>query len=170
MENCVNSANVTGKTEVGGIVGYTRDYFHDADGYVIACGSTADATITATNGNAGGITGISLKDNAHANTLSSIVACYSASTISAKTPGTIIGSATNATIIGSWALTNGAEKLSGHNNPVSLGSFNYDSAADVTAADVDAMNAAIANFNNEGREVQCNRTWSWTNGNMPVLQ
>ena len=170
LENCINSANVTGKTEVGGIVGYTRDYFHDADGYVIACGSTADATITATNGNAGGIAGVSLKDNAHANTLSSIVACYSASTISAKTPGTIIGSATNATIIGSWALTNGAEKLSGHNNPVSLGSFNYDSAADVTAADVDAMNAAIANFNNEGREVQCNRTWSWTNGNMPVLQ
>lgn len=54
---CKNSADVTGKSLVGGVVGMNRAYNTGRDGYVIACGSTEESTITATDGYAGGIVG-----------------------------------------------------------------------------------------------------------------
>jgi hypothetical protein len=168
--NCVNNADVTGKTSVGGVVGQSRDYWSNVEGYTIACGSTAEATITATNGSAGGVVGITVKDNNHENTVSYIVACYSMSSVSAKNAGAFVGSSTNGTITASWAA-NGVAKLSGYSTLKNESSYTYANAGEVTQSDVDAMNQAIATYNaTAGIEQTCPYTWEWTNGSLPVLK
>lgn len=173
--NCVNSADVYGNSSVGGVVGYHRDYYraetdrngilHDiADGYVIACCSTADATITATNSKVGGIVGDALADNSHTGTKAWIVACSSESNIKGDKKGGILGNMQqNTTVVGCW--TNSAAVVGAGTNIVA----SYGSADQV---DVDAMNAAIADYNANAPEIEhpiCNAQWVLVGG-QPVLQ
>ncbi len=168
--NCVNNADVTGKTYVGGVVGYTRDYHHDTDYYVIACGSTAEATITAKDGSVGGVAGYAMTDDSHRNTVGYIVACYSQSSVSGKKSAVILGSSSNSTVIASVGVKNGTTQACDSDCTVN-GVFAYDNAAAVTQADVDAMNQAIATYNaTSGIEQTCPYTWEWTNGSLPVLK
>ena len=174
--NCKNYAGVTGVSNVGGIVGYTRDYHHYKDGYIVACTTYPEATITATNGNAGGIAGHTLADNQHANTYMHIVACTSLSNVVGKTSGCIIGNIRHGQhTAGCVAVKNGATKLYGSGIPTTESHIKdailYDAVGDATQAHVDALNAAIAHFNNLNppAEAFCNFTWTLVNG-FPVLQ
>ena len=168
---CENHADVTGESSVGGIVGYTRDYHHNKDGYIVACRSYEDATITATDGNAGGIAGFTLADRNHTNTYMHIVACESLSKIVGKTTGCIIGRIDHKQhTAGCVAVKNGAEKLYGAGSPTTephvKDAILYDAANGATQADVDALNAAIAHYNskNPPLEAQCGFTWVLDNG------
>ena len=173
---CENNANVTGESSVGGIVGYTRDYHHNKDGYIVACVSGADAVITATNGCVGGVAGYALTDNNHQNTYMHIVACGSFSKIEGNTEGCIIGQIVHKQhTAGCVAVKNGAEKLYGSGAPTTEAGVTdailYDAASGATQADVDALNVAIAHYtsNNPPQEAQCNVRWALDNGFL-VLQ
>jgi len=168
---CENHADVTGKSAVGGIVGYTRDYHDNKDGYIVACRSYEDATITATDGNAGGIAGFTLADRKHTNTYMHIVACGSLSEIVGKTKGCIIGRIDHKQhTAGCVAVKNGAEKLYGVGSPTTESHVKdailYDAANGATQADVDALNNAIAHYNsnNPPIEAQCGFSWVLDNG------
>ena len=174
--NCKNYADVTGNSNVGGIVGYTRDYHHNKDGYIVACATYAEAKITANNGNAGGIAGATLADNNHTNTYMHIVACTTLSEIVGNTKGCIIGSINHGQhTAGCVAVKNGATVLYGKNKPSTesgiVDAKLYDAASGATQADVDALNAAIAHYNEKNPPVEskCNYTWALVNG-FPVLQ
>ena len=169
--DCKNSADVTGESAVGGIVGYTRDYHHNKDGYIVACMSYADATLKATNGHVGGIAGFTLADNNHTNTYMHIVACGSFSKIEGKTKGCIIGTIShNQHTAGCVAVKNGAEKLYGSGAPATEAGITtailYESASGATQADVEALNAAIKHYNanNPPQEAECGFTWVLSNG------
>ncbi len=177
---CVNSADVTGSSTVGGIVGYSRDYHISADAYVIACASTADATLaaTATKGYVGGICGHDFIDfTNHKNTKAYILGCYSHSTISGSNGGSILGLSNNMniTVTGSYGVNNGIAKAIGSGSVTGV-YYSYDAVADVAQADVDAMIQAIADFNAlnivtlQGEAVTCPYTWTWTSGNWPAIQ
>lgn len=168
--HCINNADVTGNQDVGGVVGETRTYNTDFDGYVIACGSTEKATITAAT-RAGGVAGSAFKDDSHLNTKAYVVACYSTSLINGSSKsGAITGNAQICTIVGSWAAKNGISVAYGQNTPSLIASYIYDSANDLTQADVDAMNQAIADYNATSGAVTCPYTWIWTSGNWPTIQ
>ncbi len=168
--HCINNADVTGNQDVGGVVGETRTYNTDFDGYVIACGSTEKATITAAT-RAGGVAGSVFKDDGHLNTKAYVVACYSTSLINGSSKsGAITGNAQICTIVGSWAAKNGISVAYGQNTPSLIASYIYDSANDLTQADVDAMNQAIADYNATSGAVTCPYTWIWTSGNWPTIQ
>ena len=174
--NCKNYADVTGVSNVGGIVGYTRDYHHNADGYIVACTTYPEATITATNGEAGGIAGYTLADNQHTNSYMHIVACTSLSKVVGNTSGCIIGRIHHGQhTAGCVAVKNGATKLYGKNKPTTESHITdailYDAVGDATQADVDALNAAIAHYKNLNPPTHaiCNFTWTLVNG-FPVLQ
>ena len=174
--DCKNYADVTGYSQVGGIVGYTRDYHHNKDGYIVACTTYPVATITATNGYAGGIAGYTLADNQHTNTYMHIVACTSLSEIVGKTKGCIIGYINHGQhTAGCVAVKNGATTLYGKNKPTTESHVKdailYDAATGATQADVDALNAAIDHYNGltPPTEAQCNYTWTLVN-NFPVLK
>ena len=176
IANCKNYADVTGNSAVGGIVGYTRDYHHNKDGYIVACTTYPEATITAKNGNAGGIAGYTLADNQHTNTYMHIVACTSLSNIVGKTKGCIIGQIDHGQhTTGCVAVKNGATALYGKNKPTTEAGVKdailYDEANGATQADVDALNAAIAHYNgtNPPAEAVCDFEWALVNG-FPVLQ
>jgi len=172
---CKNYADVTGNSSVGGIVGYTRDYHHNKDGYIVACVSDANATIIATGGCVGGIAGYTLADNQHTNTYMHIVACGSFSEVVGKTKGSIIGTISHGQhTTGCVAVKNGADKLYGSGTPTTeagvTAAILYDAADSATQADVDALNAAIAHYNsnNPPQEAKCNHTWVATTG-LPKL-
>lgn len=169
--NCVNSADVTGKNNVGGVVGYSREYNTGRDAYVIACGSTADAAVKATDKYAGGIVGQVLKDNNHEGVVSYIVASYSNSAVTAKYASTMVGASVNGSIIGSYSVKNGTEKYSGGSGSFNrIASEHFTDANEVTEEFVAEMNAAIDAYNNTvGIEVTCPYRWSWSSGNWPVL-
>ena len=177
--NCKNYADVTGVSNVGGIVGYTRDYHHNADGYIVACTTYPEATITATGGKdsyAGGIAGHTLADNQHTNTYMHIVACTSLSKVVGNTIGCIIGDIDHGQhTAGCVAVKNGATKLYGKNKPTTESHITdailYDAVGDATQADVDALNDAIEHYNNLNPPTHaiCNFTWTLVNG-FPVLQ
>lgn len=178
--NCVNNADVTGSDAVGGIVGYSRDYHISADGYVIACASTADATITATasNGKVGGICGYDFIDiNSHKNTKAYILGCYSHSNVDGNIKGSILGQSNNAniTVTGSYGVNNGTDKAIGKGLVTGV-YYNYNAVAEVTQEHVNAMIQAIADFNAlnivtlQGESVTCPYTWTWTSGNWPTIQ
>ena len=173
--DCKNSADVTGESSVGGIVGYTRDYHHNKDGYIVACVSDANATIIATDGSVGGIAGYTLADNQHTNTYMHIVACGSFSEVVGKTKGCIIGTIRHGQhTTGCVAVKNGTDKLYGSGAPTTedgvTAAILYDAADGATQADVDALNAAIAHYNsnNPPQEAKCNHTWVATAG-LPML-
>ena len=174
--DCENRADVTGHSSVGGIVGYTRDYHHNKDGYIVACTTYPEATITATNGNAGGIAGYTLADNQHTNTFMHIVACTSLSEIVGTTCGCIIGNITHGQhTAGCVAVKNGAEVLYGSGKPTTESHVEdailYDAATGATQEDVDALNAAITHYNSltPPEEAYCDYTWTLEN-NFPVLK
>ncbi|MBO7285093.1 MAG: hypothetical protein J6U69_00660 [Alistipes sp.] len=177
--DCENRADVTGNSSVGGIVGYSRDYHHNKDGYIVACTTYPEATIKATkatNGKAGGIAGGVMTDNGHSNTYMHVVACTSFSKIEGATKGCIAGSISGKQHTASCvAVKNGANVLYGNGKPTTESDVEdailYDAATDASQADVDALNAAIAHFNelNPPAEAVCNYTWTLEN-NFPVLK
>ena len=173
--DCENYADVTGSSGVGGIVGGTRDYHHNKDGYIVACITYPEATITATKGVAGGIAGTTLADNQHSNTYMHIVACTSLSEVVGATKGCIIGQISHGQhTAGCVAVKNGATVLYGKGKPTTESHVKdailYDAATGATQADIDALNAAIAHYAemNPPQESQCNYTWKMVNG-FPVL-
>lgn len=171
---CVNNADVTGNTNVGGVVGMNRAYNTGREGYVIACSSTEDATIHATGQYAGGIVGNAFKDNKQENTVGHIVACYSLSTVTGKNNATLAGFSTNGTIRSSWAWKNGVSSYAHYSNGGKferINSDHFDTTDEIKEEFVNAMNQSIAEYNNiEGIEITCPYTWSWTSGSWPVLK
>lgn len=176
--NCINNADVTGSSTVGGVCGQSREYNTGVNGYLIACGSTADATITATgtDGAVGGVVGSAVIDRKnHGNDVESyVVACYSNSSISGgKYRGTILGTNNNCIIRASWGEKNGATEIAGYTatQPTLYSTYSFDSVSNVTQTEVDNMNQAITDYNNrpdiEG--YTCDYVWSWTSGGWPTL-
>ncbi|MBE6206888.1 MAG: hypothetical protein E7133_07480 [Rikenellaceae bacterium] len=153
VRDCVNKADVTGKSEVGGIAGYARDYHHtQQNGYIISCSSEgATLTATASSPAIGGICGRALHDySSHPNAHMFIVGCYSTSTIvapRANIHGSILGSTQNNQddVIACLAVTP-LTKVVG-NGIASATSKNVASEADITTADIEALNNAIDAYN-----------------------
>ena len=169
--DCVNSADVTGDGTVGGVVGMSREYNTNVNGYLIACGSTSDATITATTSNAGGVTGNTINDPNHSNAEGFVVACYSTSAIVGNNSGVVLGYSNHSVLRASWGAQNGSNIITGSFTPTMYSVYKFADASAVTQADVDAMNQAIADYNAiSGIEQTCPYTWSWTNGSWPVLK
>jgi hypothetical protein len=174
--NCHNYADVTGKSSVGGIVGYTRDYHHNKDGYIVACTTYPQASIVATNGTVGGIAGYTLADNQHTNTYMHIVACTSLSYVSGSTAGCIIGTINHGQHTAACvAVKNGATKLYGKGTPTTESNVEdailYNAVGEATQADVDALNYAIDHYNETTppTESECPYRWVLVDG-FPVLQ
>ena len=175
---CDNHADVTGLSSVGGIVGYTRDYHHNKDGYIVACRSYEDATITA-DGYVGGIAGCTLADSQHTNTYMHIVACASFSKIVGDDgyKGCIIGMINHRQhTAGCVAVKNGATTLYGKGAPttdsIAEDAILYDNFNDTNQTDIDSLNAAIDHYNskNPPAEAKCDYHWgSGSGNNSPVL-
>ena len=173
---CDNHANVTGASNVGGIVGYTRDYHHNKDGYIVACRSYEDATITA-DGNVGGIAGFTLADSQHTNTYMHIVACASFSEIAGTNNGCIIGMINHRQhTAGCVAVKNGATTLYGKGAPTTESDVEdailYDNFSQTTEEDLKDLNAAIKHYNgkNPPAEAKCDYHWGIDSvNNSPVL-
>ena len=177
VRNCVNNASVSGYSYVGGIAGLSRDYTTDqASSYIIGCKNTGN--IIGTSSTIGGIAAYILCDEAnHNNSESVIVACYSTATVISGTSliGLIGGLERSGRIYGSWAYkTASVSKVIGKiNNNQPKACYAFDSAAAITEADVDAMNAAIADYNvgkSAGDYNYCPYTWRYVAGGSPVLQ
>ena len=172
---CKNYADVTGYSAVGGIAGYSRDYHHNADGYVVACTSYGDATLTSTakNGSVGGIIGHTLQDSNHENTRMPIVACTSYSELTGTNSpkkGCFIGYGGSTTVIASIATSNGSNKILGTGYGSSKAVYIYGTNVAGTDAEVEAMNAEIAAYNETAPvEAQCNHQWVVT-AYLPKLQ
>lgn len=169
--HCNNAASVSGTSSVGGIVGHSRDYHINRSVYIIACGNSGN--VTATNSGVGGITGANFRDNNHTGSEAGVIACWSTATAVSGTgsDGLLVGYNTYTDMVyASWAL-----KASGLSNLVGSLSYTacyaYGSASEITQADVDAMNAAIAAYNSTraGKQSYCPYTWSWTAGSLPEL-
>lgn len=171
--HCDNAASVNARYQAGGIVGYSREYQNNRNGYVIACGNTGN--VAATSSRAGGIVGYNLQDTGNFNSSeSAVIACWStAESITASSErGLLVGKAYYSKSIhyASWAIkTTSLTNLVP--NTETTACYAYGSAADITQADVDAMNAAIAAYNSTraGEQSYCPYTWSWTAGNLPIL-
>ena len=179
--NSTNSAYVENKGDyAGGIAGYSRDYQINRSAYIIAC--TNNGNVISTSKYVGGITGYNLCDVNHTPSESSIVACSSvAADLKGKDNdkiGLLVGRAyaNSGTVInnyhyGSWALkTSSVSALV--NNGGMTSCFAYGSVAEISQADVDEMNAAIATYN-AGRSAAdasyCPYTWILSSDNTPVL-
>ena len=168
VKTSYSAATVDGLNLVGGITGQNMDYFHNQDGLIIAC--VNDGIITG-DSNVGGITGCSEEIKDLVNAQSYIVAsCTRAS--EADYTNIIAGNAVRCVAnYGSWGLKTKADQ-----QPLPAGTYTacyaYDSAAAITQADVDAMNAAIDEYNT-GRTADdptyCAYKWAWTEGNLPEL-
>ena len=150
---CVNNADVTARTQVGGIAGSHQSYYRYTDAYIIGCTTTAKATITATDGYAAAFAGHTRRDNSsHINTRTWIVGCASESTVIAPLAGTMVGNCVKNNgeygncIAASYAVTNGTA-FAAKGNPQIEAAYNFAAATAATQADVDAMNAAIEAFN-----------------------
>ena len=166
---CVNNADVEAGYAAGGIVGCAQEYLNNVNTYVIACGSTSEATVKA--GGAGGLIGINTKDNGHTNGFNYIVACYSESKIQGENIGTMIGESRNSEITASWAVKNGISNYAGWYSVTLVASNHYSNASEITEEIVNEMNEAIKTYNEtSGVEVTCPYTWSWTSGSWPVLK
>ena len=178
IRNCVNNASVSGYSYVGGITGYTREYTTDmASGYIIGCKNTGK--IKGTQSNIGGIVGYSLFDDKNHNNVESIVvACCSTATevVGSSYYGLLLGREHYGLTYGSWAYkTASVSKVIGYSvyNTQPKACYAFDSAASITEADVDAMNAAIADYNvgkSAGDYNYCPYTWRYVAGGSPVLQ
>ena len=180
---CVNNADVTARTQVGGIAGSHQSYYRYTDAYIIGCTTTAKATITATDGYAAAFAGHTRRDNSsHINTRTWIVGCASESTVVAPLAGTMVGNCVKNNgeygncIAASYAVTNGTA-FAAKGNPQIEAAYNFTTATAATQADVDAMNAAIEAFNGSPDNIYVNgetgavmlKRWVLTEAG-PVLQ
>jgi hypothetical protein len=180
---CVNNADVTARTQAGGIAGSHQSYYRYTDAYIIGCTTTAKATITATDGYAAAFAGHTRRDNSsHINTRTWIVGCASESTVVAPLAGTMVGNCVKNNgeygncIAASYAVTNGTA-FAAKGNPQIEAAYNFAAATAATQADVDAMNAAIETFNGSPDNIYVNgekgalmqKRWVLT-GAGPVLQ
>ncbi len=179
---CVNNADVTGSSSVGGIAGYHREFnLTHVNSYIIACASSENATITATNGSAGGLLGTSWCDlSNHPLAISYVVGCYSLSDVSDnQTAGSLIGQtySTNDHIIASWAKEV-SDKVIGNGNHTNISTEHFASNTDIDQDFVTQMNTAIDNYNNnvideEGDAVadiiKCHYKWEYNAGSWPTL-
>ena len=170
MKKCYNAATVTGNGCVGGLAGRSREYHHNMDGWIIACGNTG--TIICNNNTVGGVIGQSFMATSIVGAESYMVACYS-NAATADYQNLLIGTCERtATHYGSWGLKTNASQT-----PLKAGTYTacyaFDSAAAITQADIDAMNAAIDEYNT-GRTsddpTYCPYKWSWTAGSLPELK
>ena len=170
MKKCYNAATVTGASCVGGLAGESRDYHHYKDGWMIACHN--EGTIIATSSVVGGIMGQSFEGSGHVDSESYMVACWSTAP-TADYNNVVVGNCERAeSHYGSWGL-----KTEASQNPLEAGTYTacyaFDSAASITQADIDAMNAAIDEYNT-GRTPEdptyCPYKWTWTAGSLPVLK
>lgn len=172
---CESYADVTGKSSVGGIVGFSRDYHHNADGYIVACTTHGEATLTATgkNGSVGGVVGETLQDSSHANTTMSVVACLSFAEVKGDNNprlGCFVGAAGGTNVVASVALISGTSKAYGTGSLTTEEIYIYSAGQSGTQAEVDAMNGAIAAYNATApAEAQCSRAWAVT-ASVPALQ
>lgn len=171
--HCDNAASVSARYQAGGIVGYSREYENNRNAYVIACGNTGN--VAAADLRAGGIVGYNLQDTGNFDSSeSAVIACWStAESITAPNQiGLLVGKSYYSKSIhyASWAIkTTSVTNLVPSTETTAC--YAYGSAADITQADVDAMNAAIAAYNSTraGKQSYCPYTWSWTSGSLPVL-
>ena len=169
IKNCRNASKVTGLSNVGGIAGYSRDYHNYKNSWVIACGNEGEVS---GNGSVGSIIGQSLEDNNHTPSISAMVACYSTAQTGAYTNLLLGTGVNNISNYGSWGL-----KTKAYQNPLPAGTYTacyaFDSAASISQAEIDAMNAAIDEYNT-GLAVDaaeyCPYKWDWTAGSLPVLK
>lgn len=169
--HCSNAASVSGISSVGGIVGHSRDYHYNRSAYIIACGNTGN--VTGSGNSVGGITGANFRDNNHTGSEAGVIACWTdAQVISGSDQnGLLVGQNTYTDLVyASWAFkTSDLSKLVGSRSLTAC--YAYGSASEITQADVDAMNAAIATYNSTraGKQSYCPYTWSWTAGSLPEL-
>ena len=182
--NCHNKANVTGAGYTGGVAGYLRDYFHNQYGYIVNCSST-DCTIKSSGARTGGIVGYLMEGhNGHA----WIVGCYSNSIIECtkSNTGSLVGQVNGTNkVLGCYAVSTLGTVGNSNNSNNYPYSFSFADAASVTAEAVEKMNEGIAEYNAfaagytfpaapvSARPMvlpQLNKSWTWTNGNYPVLQ
>ena len=179
---CENNADVTARTQAGGIAGAHQSYNTKADAFMLACRTTAKATVKATAGYAGAFAGYTRRDQNHAHTRVWIVGCASESTVEAADGGTMVGYCLkNHGVYGNGLTANYAvttkTNFAAKGNPEIEASYNFAAATDATQADVDAMNAAIEAFNVSPDNEYVNGTAGaemlkrWVLGaNGPVLQ
>jgi len=180
---CVNNADVIARTQAGGIAGAHQSYYKKTDAFILACTTTAKATITATEKYAGAFAGYTRRDNSsHTNTRVWIVGCASESAVVAPNAGTMVGNCVKNNgeygncITACYAVTNGTN-FAANGNPQIEASYNFAAATAATQADVDAMNAAIEAFNVSPDNVYVNgdagaemlKRWALTAAG-PVLQ
>lgn len=184
---CVNNADIEGTNNVGGIVGHSRSYYKGkVNGYVIACGSGADATITVTtsSGYVGGVIGYSLNDNSnHPDSHSYITACYSLANVEGQGhKGNLAGHAYggNDVITASWAKIATDVSLFTAGSPTLHASEQYATSSDLTQEIVDEMNSAINTYNTTVDDVhasdsnvlniiKCNYKWQYNADTWPTL-
>lgn len=170
VKKCYNAATITGTSCVGGIAGESRDYQNNLDGWMIACHN--EGVVIASGSSVGGVMGQSFEGSGHVGSESYMVACWSTAP-TADYQNILVGSCQRAeSHYGSWGLkTNAAQ------TPLKAGTYTacyaFDSAAAITQADIDAMNAAIDEYNT-GRTADdptyCPYKWSWTAGSLPELK
>lgn len=170
--HCNNAADINGTSCVGGIVGYSRDYHHNRSGYIIACGNTG--TVKGTSSIVGGIVGQNLRDNNHTGSEAGVIACWStaASVTGTSYRGLLVGQNTYTDLIyGSWAVkTSALSALLGNRDYTAC--YAFDSLSEITQTEVDAMNAAIADYNSTraGQQSYCPYTWSLATGTPELVK
>ena len=170
VKKCYNAATITGTSCVGGIAGESRDYKNNMDGWMIACHN--EGTVICSGKSVGGVMGQSFEGSGHIDSESYMVACWSTAP-TADYQNVLVGACARAeSHYGSWGL-----KTKASQTPLPAGTYTscyaFDSATDVTKADIDAMNAAIDEYNT-GRTPEdptyCPYKWTWTAGSLPVLK
>lgn len=172
--NSTNAASVSGNTYVGGITGYNIPYQNYRNAYVIGCGNSGNV-----NGNfhVGSIIGNNVKDAKNQPySEAGMIACYSTAAIidaSTEYKAILVGNSINSeTYIGSWGLKTPSLSEAIFDNGPSTACYAFGSASEITQAEVDAMNDAIAAYNAlraPEHPSYCPYTWSWTPGSLPVL-
>ena len=176
MKKCYNAATITGTSCVGGLAGESRDYQNNLDGWMIACHN--EGTVICSGKSVGGIMGQSFEGSGHIDSESYMVACWSTAP-TADYQNVLVGSCARAeSHYGSWGLKTKATQtpLMGSSTTSEIpykACYAFDSAASITQADIDAMNAAIEEYNT-GRTPEdptyCPYKWEWTAGSLPVLK
>ena len=176
MKKCYNAATITGTSCVGGLAGESRDYQNNLDGWMIACHN--EGTVICSGKSVGGIMGQSFEGSGHIDSESYMVACWSTAP-TADYQNVLVGSCARAeSHYGSWGLKTKATQtpLKGSSTTSEIpyiACYAFDSADAITQADIDAMNAAIEEYNT-GRTPEdptyCPYKWEWTAGSLPVLK
>ena len=148
LYNCASKANVTGTENVGGLVGHMWAYFADRHAYIINC-SCADAVITASGNNVGGLVGLSQIDTQTTGYAHNFVvgsSCDVTINCDGLRAGAIVGYNSNAvnytSIYGCYAVSNLPVIAAG--NAKAETSF---AKANLTAEDIATMNEGVKAYN-----------------------